>query len=68
MPFGSGLKNMDSRDLLQNYLLLFIINKTSDAGSVIAPAAPMTPTGNGGGYIGNKNSRKFHRPDWPVGS
>ncbi|WP_435366231.1 Ada metal-binding domain-containing protein [Desulfofundulus kuznetsovii] len=21
------------------------------------------PTGSGGGYIGNKNSKKFHRPD-----
>jgi beta-lactamase superfamily II metal-dependent hydrolase len=36
--------------------------RAPDTGSAVEPVAPVTPTGGEGGYIGNKNSKKFHLP------
>ncbi|MBF7084380.1 MBL fold metallo-hydrolase [Desulfallas sp. Bu1-1] len=36
--------------------------RAPDTGSTVAPVAPVALAGSAGGYIGNKNSKKFHLP------
>lgn len=59
---GTVVFTSDGKNISVEKLGSTIRPRAPDAGGV-APAATVTPTGSKSGYIGNKNSKKFHRPD-----
>ncbi|RKO65726.1 MBL fold metallo-hydrolase [Desulfofundulus salinus] len=60
---GTVVFTSDGKNITVEKLGSTIRPRAPDAGGVVAPVAPVTPKANGSRYIGNKNSKKFHRPD-----
>lgn len=59
---GTVVLASDGKNITVEKLSSTIKPRAPDTGSAVTPVAPVTPAGNEGGYIGNKNSKKFHLP------
>lgn len=59
---GTVIFTSDGKTITVEKLGSAIKPRAPDAGGTITPAPPVSSAGSAGGYIGNRNSKKFHLP------